>query len=137
MALYCSNCGAKVSDQDAFCYRCGYPLSKQQEIPENKAGRFDSPADDEDSSYILLEDENGKDNKFEFLDLIEYQNRSFIVLLPAEDNGDDDGDMVVILEVKNSDTDYESYVAVENQSLLNRIFTIFKDRNKDVFNFTD
>ena len=26
--LYCESCGAEVSENDRFCYKCGYPLPK-------------------------------------------------------------------------------------------------------------
>ena len=41
---------------------------------------------DEDSNIIYLNDENGNDVKFEFLDLIEYESEQYVVLLPAEGN---------------------------------------------------
>ena len=77
--------------------------------------------DEELDNIILLNDEDGNEVKFEFLDLIEYG-----------------GDEVVILKVEDTDSeDEESYVGVDDQEILNAVFAIFKDKFKDEFNFVD
>lgn len=92
---------------------------------------------DEDSNIIYLNDENGNDVKFEFLDLIEYESEQYVVLLPAEDNEEDNGE-VVILKLEDSESeDEESYVSVEDEEVLNKVFEIFKEKFKDEFNFID
>ena len=90
---------------------------------------------DEDSNIIYLNDENGNDVKFEFLDLIEYESEQYVVLLPAEDNEEDNGE-VVILKLEDSESeDEESYVSVDDEETLNAVFEIFKEKFKDEFNF--
>ncbi len=85
-------------------------------------------------NIIIMNDENGDEVRFEFLDLIEYESRVFVVLLPC----DEDGDEVVILEVEEmEDGEIESYASVEDEALLMKIFEIFKERFKDEFNFED
>ena len=92
---------------------------------------------DEDSNIIYLNDENGNDVKFEFLDLIEYESEQYVVLLPAEGNEEENGE-VVILKLEDSESeDEESYVSVEDEETLNAVFDIFKDKFKDEFNFDD
>ena len=84
---------------------------------------------------IHLNDEDGNDVPFEFLDLIEYESNEYVVLLPGDDG---DADEVVILKVEESQNeDEESYVGVEDQGVLNSVFRIFKDKFKDEFNFVD
>ena len=36
-------------------------------------------------NIIVLNDEEGKEVKFEFLDLIEYENEEYVILLPVEE----------------------------------------------------
>ncbi len=92
---------------------------------------------DEDSNIIYLNDENGNDVKFEFLDLIEYESEQYVVLLPADDNEEDNGE-VVILKLEDSESeDEESYVSVDDEETLNAVFEIFKEKFKDEFNFDD
>ena len=96
--------------------------------------------DENVSNIIILNDENGNEVQFEFLDLIEYDSEEYVVLLPvAEEDDDEDDGEVVILKVDDSDeeSDEESYVSVDNEETLTAVFEIFKDKFKDEFNFTD
>ena len=71
------------------------------------------------------------------LDLIEYESEEYVVLLPIDEDGENDDGEVVILKLEDSDTDEESYVSVDDETVLNAVFEIFKDKFKDEFNFTD
>lgn len=89
-----------------------------------------------EENIIRLNDENGNEVKFEFLDLIEYEGEEYVVLLPAQD--DENSDEVVILRVEDTDSeDEESYVSVEDEEILNRVFDMFKEKFKDEFDFID
>lgn len=93
----------------------------------------------EEDNIVVLKDEDGKDVKFEFLDLIEYEGENYILLLPAEEVEDENADEVVILKEDpdaNQDED-EAYISVEDEETLNTIFEIFKEKFKDEFNFVD
>ena len=92
------------------------------------------------SNIIVLNDENGQEVKFEFLDLIEYESEEYVVLLPVlEDDSEEDDGEVVILKVDDSeeDSDEESYVSVDDEDTLTAVFEIFKEKFKEEFNFTD
>ncbi len=87
------------------------------------------------SNIIALNDENGNEVEFEFLDLIEYKGGEYVVLLPVEDEDDE----VVILQVEGEDpdNDEESYGSVDDPEILQAVFGIFKEKFKDEFNFVD
>lgn len=84
-------------------------------------------------NIIILNDEDGNEVEFEFLDLIEYESGQYVVLLPVED----ETDQVVILKVEAVSAEEESYCAIEDEATLNAIFEIFKEKFKDEFNFVD
>jgi len=87
-------------------------------------------------NIIVLNDENGNEVQFEFLDLIELEQEEYVVLLPVVEEGAEDEGEVVILRVEDTDNeDEESYVSVEDEATLNQVFEIFKDKFKDEFNF--
>ena len=90
-------------------------------------------------NIITLKGENGKDIKFEFLDVIEYNNDNYVVLLPVAEDGTEEGDEVVILreEGLTEDGEDESYGTVEDETVLNQVFEIFKEKYKDEFFFQD
>ncbi len=91
-------------------------------------------------NIIVLNDEDGNEVKFEFLDLVEMDDEEYVVLLPAidEENNEGEGE-VVILKVEDTDEDSEeeSYVGVEDEETLNKVFEIFKEKFKDDFDFID
>ena len=95
--------------------------------------------EEEISNIIILNDENGNEVKFEFLDLIEYESEDYVVLLPVLEDGEEDDGEVVILKVDDSDadSDEESYVSVDDDETLTAVFEIFKEKFKEDFNFTD
>ncbi len=121
--MKCNNCGKTIGEDARFCKYCGNLLvadetsSIENETIENR---------------IELTDEDGNQIYFEFLDLITYHGKDYIVLLP-----EDDADEVIILQVESLSDESENYVTVENQQILETVFEIFKERNRDFFTFTD
>ena len=92
--------------------------------------------EEEYDNIIILNDEEGKAVKFEFLDLIEYEGEEYVVLLPVEET--EEADEVVILKLEDTDSeDEETYVSVDDENVLNTVFEIFKEKFRDEFNFID
>lgn len=93
---------------------------------------------EEFDNIIILNDEDGNEVQFEFLDLIEYESEEYVILLPVvADDAEDDGE-VVILKVQDTESETEeSYVSVDDEDVLNKVFEIFKEKFKDEFNFID
>ena len=90
-------------------------------------------------NIIVLNDEEGNEVQFEFLDLVELDEEEYVVLLPVTAEGEEDEGEVVILKLEDTDEDSEeeSYVGVEDEEILNKVFAIFKEKYKDEFNFVD
>lgn len=92
----------------------------------------------EEDGIVVLKDEEGKDVEFEFLDLIEYNNENYVVLLPVDEVENEEADEVVILKEEDTpEGEEESYVSVDDEETLNKVFEIFKDKFKEEFNFVD
>ena len=90
-------------------------------------------------NVIILNDEEGNEVKFEFLDLVELDDEEYVVLLPVTAEGEEEEGEVVILKVEDTDDDSEeeSYVSIEDEDTLNKVFEIFKEKFKDDFDFVD
>ena len=91
-------------------------------------------------NIVILNDEEGNEVKFEFLDLVELEDEEYVVLLPVTEEGEEEEGEVVILKVEDTDdedAEEESYVSVEDEDILNRVFEIFKEKFKDDFDFVD
>ena len=57
-------------------------------------------------NIIVLNDENGNEVKFEFLDLVELDDEEYVVLLPVTEEGEEEEGEVVILKVEDNDDDF-------------------------------
>lgn len=89
-------------------------------------------------NIVILNDEEGNEVKFEFLDLVELDEEEYVVLLPITEEGEEEEGEVVILKVEDTDNeDEESYVSIEDEETLNKVFEIFKEKFKDDFDFVD
>jgi len=87
-------------------------------------------------NILVLNDEDGNEVKFEFLDLVELDGEEYVILLPAEESDEEEAGEVVILKIEDTDSEEEeSYVSVEDEEVLNKVFEIFKEKFKDEFNF--
>lgn len=89
-----------------------------------------------ENEYIILTDENGEQQEYEVLDLIEYEHNEYVVLLPYNDFEQEGDDEPLILKIEEDDEE-DIYLSVDDEVLLNILFEIFKERNKDIFNFYD
>ncbi len=91
-------------------------------------------------NIIILNDEEGNEVKFEFLDLVELDDEEYVVLLPVTEEGEEEEGEVVILKVEDTDdeeAEEESYISIEDEDILNKVFEIFKEKFKDDFDFVD
>ena len=86
----------------------------------------------DDDELFTLTDEDGNEIKFEFLDLIELENETYVVLYPV----DNDNEEVVILRVQETEGDQDEYLSVDEKTL-QTVYAIFKEKFKDVYDFQD
>lgn len=117
-------CGREINFESRFCKYCGVGVGLNEIIDLES---------EEEKNRIELTDEEGNSVYLEFLDLVTYRGKEYVILLPEDDNADE----VIILQVESLSDESESYIAVENQQILETVFEIFKERNKDFFTFTD
>ena len=89
--------------------------------------------EEEESGILTLTDENGEDVDFEYLDCLEYQGTEYLVLMPADQPETE----IVILQVEPVDEENENYLAVEDESVLDAVYGLFKEKYKDILTFED
>ena len=83
-------------------------------------------------NVIVLTDEDGNDVEFEWLDTVEMNDNTYVVVLPA----DEESDEVVILKMEKNDEE-ETFVGLEDEKEINEVFEEFKSRNQEIFDFVD
>ena len=77
-----------------------------------------------EGTLITLEDEEGNEVEFEFLDVVEYEGEEYIVLI----ENDEDADEVVILKINAIDDETEEYASIDDEELLEKLFDLFKQK---------
>ena len=85
---------------------------------------------DDGIETIELEDEDGVKTQFELLDVIEYRGRDYIAVLPPDDDS-----TVIIMEMEENGDEEQRFLPVEDEALVQKIYELFKDRNRDLFQF--
>lgn len=89
-------------------------------------------AEEYEAEIITLEDDLGNEKDFEFLDTVEYDGDEYIILLPVED---DEQNEVMILRVDSLNDQDEIYSGIDDEDVLQAVFDIFKERYQDDFDF--
>ncbi len=84
-----------------------------------------------EGTLITLEDEEGNEVEFEFLDIVEHKGEEYIVLI----ENDEDADEVVILKINPIDEETEEYVSIDDDALLDTVFEKFKKKYEGDINF--
>ena len=80
---------------------------------------------------VTLVDDEGNEVEFELLDVIEYENEEYVLLI--ENNEDAEG--VIILKIESLDDETENYVGIDDEEILSNVFDAFKEKYKDEFDF--
>ena len=84
---------------------------------------------------VYLCDEDDNDIPFRYLDEIEYEGKLYAVLLPLDE---EDAMEVIILEVESDeDSEFDNFNGVDDVEILTAVYDLFKERNADLFDFSD
>ena len=88
----------------------------------------------EDKNIMSFTDENGNTIDYELLDIVEYNEKTYVVLYPTIP-GDTE---VIILRVEESDNPDESiYIPEPDEYTVNKVYALFKEKYKDEIKFED
>lgn len=84
-----------------------------------------------DPDFVYLTDGNGRETAFAFLDMVEYRNARYAVLLPADDIHPE----ALILEVTETDpkTGEETFVFPDDDEILDAVFDLFLEKHQGEF----
>ena len=87
---------------------------------------------EEFDNVIVLNDDEGNEVEFEWLDTLEVNDKKYVVVLPA----DEDTDEVVILRLE-SEEEEDTFIGLDDEAEINEVFEAFKERNKENYDFED
>ncbi len=96
-------------------------------------GNMNEEEFDELDNIVVLTDEDGNDVEFEFLDIVQVDDKEYVILLPVEEM--EKGE-VVIFRIEGEGEE-ESYIGLDDEAEAEKVFQAFKEKAKDDFNFAD
>lgn len=73
---------------------------------------------------------------FDLLDTVEYGGELYFLLTPATDSDEVDGEVFIMRRVE-AENGEEMLEAVEDGDIFDKVYDIFKENNKDEFEFLD
>lgn len=128
---FCTNCGNKLNEDDVFCTKCGRRVGEPPDT-EYVEGELLTNDTTEPWDTVALDDENGNQVLFQYLDRFRYRGKEYVFLVP-EDEPIDDAE-VVILEVVVKYGD-ENFVSIDDTRVMNEVFAEFRRRHSEDYNF--
>lgn len=87
---------------------------------------------EEFDNVIVLNDDEGNEVEFEWLDTLDVNDKKYVVVLPTEEETDE----VVILRLE-SEEDEDTFIGLDDENEINEVFEAFKERNKENYDFED
>ncbi|WP_080065992.1 DUF1292 domain-containing protein [Ruminiclostridium hungatei] len=93
--------------------------------------------DEERDDIVVLVGEDGEEVEFEHVDTIEMNGNEYVVLLPVEEQENEEVDEVVILKVDHNEDGEDSFVTVDDEEELNSVFEEFKTRMEEEYDFEE
>lgn len=96
-----------------------------------------SNVDEERDDLVILVGEDGEEVEFEHIDTIEMNGNEYVVLLPVEEQENEEVDEVVILKVDHNEDGEDSFVTVDDEDELNSVFEEFKTRMEEEYDFEE
>ena len=74
------------------------------------------------NDFVTLCDEDGNETEFEHIDTLEYEGNTYMAFIPAEMSLSEEAELV-ILKLENEGTDDEALATIEDEELLNELFS--------------
>lgn len=94
-------------------------------------------SEQERDDIVVLLGEDGEEVEFEHLDTIEMNDSEYVVLLPLDEQENEEVDEVVILKIERNDEGEDSFITVDDEDELNAVFEEFKSRMEDEYDFEE
>lgn len=100
-----------------------------QELMADIADEFLNNNEENNYEMISLINEDGQEENFKVLGIVEYQEKNYIVLMPVDKN------TTVILELVPDDENQCCTFAPVGEDLLYKVFDRFREEHADEFKF--
>lgn len=76
------------------------------------------------SKVIVFQDDNGEEVELEYIDSCTFEGEDYAMFLPLEN----DDDIVLIMKYDNVSDEYDSFIPVEDQRVLQGVYDTLEER---------
>lgn len=90
---------------------------------------------EDEAQIIELIDNEGKQVRYELLDVVPYEEEEYIVVVPEEGSGEEADEVEIYRIVPDEEEDTETYVGLSTLEEVEAVYAAFKERNQEWFNF--
>ena len=95
-----------------------------------------------ENNLIVLNTEDGEELRFELLDTVEYEDKTYSVVIALPEDGsvppdDKEPEEMYILLTERDEDGMCEYSDVEDDDTLDKVYSIFRERYGDEFKFED
>ena len=86
--------------------------------------------ENKDSDLIALEDSQGNELAYEILDVVPFLGKEYAVLFPVDDESDEP-ELVILELMSGADDEDEELHGVDDADILDAVFKLFLEREKE------
>ncbi len=83
-----------------------------------------------ENDLIALEDSDGNELAYEIMDVVPYLGKEYAVLFPVDDESDEP-ELVILELMAGPDDEEEELRGVDDASILEKVFQLFLEREKE------
>ena len=88
----------------------------------------------EDENIIVIQSDDGDELRLEVMDIIYHEDSNYVCGMSADDM---DSDEVIIMRLNPINDEEDELLPIESEEELETVFSLFKERNRDLFEFSD
>lgn len=93
---------------------------------------------EENRKILPFTDDEGNTVELELVDSFELEDKQYAVLVEPEiEDSDEDEGLVYIMEIQSDSDDEMILVKIEDESIMDKAFDMFKQRCEEDFDFVD
>lgn len=90
---------------------------------------------EEKDNLFILTDENGNEMSFEHLDTYEYNNSTYVAMIPVDEKTEDDDEVeVVLFELGQDENGEDVLMAIQDENTLKNVYNELARRVEEDYN---
>lgn len=86
---------------------------------------------EEQSDTLVLMDEDGQEHQFQVLDILEVEGTEYVVLLPADQEDEDEDEVAEVLRIETDENGDEILVELDDEDELEKVARAWEESSAE------